>query len=248
MAGHSKFANIKHRKGAQDAKRAKLFTKLAKEIIVAAQLGQPDPDFNPRLRQALAVARKAGVPKDRIENSIKKGAGEISGENFEEIRYEGYAAGGIAIIVETLSDNKNRTAAEVRSAFTKQGGSMGETGSVNFMFDRVGCVVYEADAASEEVMFEAALEAGAENCESDEYGHEIICAMEAFNDVSSALEDRFGDPEKSELIWKPKDPMPVEGEQAEKLLKLIDALEDCDDVQAVFGNYDISDEELEKLA
>ncbi len=249
MAGHSKFANIKHRKGAQDAKRAKIFTKLAKEITVAAKTGQPDPNFNARLRLAISTARAANMPKDRIETAVKKGSGAGDTDNYEEIRYEGYAPGGIAIIVEALTDNRNRTAPEVRSAFAKNGGTLGETGSVNFMFDRVGLIVYPAEKASADAMFEAALEAGADNVESDEYGHEITCQPEAFIDVREALMAKFGDTETARLAWKPQNVITVtDEEQAAKLLKLIDTLEDSDDVQVVEGNYDIPEELLEKLS
>lgn len=247
MAGHSKFANIKHRKGAQDAKRAKIFTKLTREIMVAARTGQPDPNFNPRLRNALIAARKGGVPKDRIDTAIKKGSGEIEGENYEEMQYEGYASGGIAIIVEATTDNRNRTASDVRSAFTKAGGNLGETGSVNFMFDRVGLIEYPANVASADEMFEAAVEAGADNVESNDEWHEITSEMEAFNTVRDALVEKFGDPETACLVWKAKDPQSLNLEQAQKLMKLVDALEDLDDVQNVEGAFDIPDDVAEQL-
>jgi YebC/PmpR family DNA-binding regulatory protein len=249
MAGHSKWANIKHRKGAQDAKRAKLFTKLAKEIIVAASMGQPDPEFNPRLRSALITARKAGVPKDRIENSIKKGAGELEGESYEEMRYEGYGPAGVALIIEVLTDNRNRSAAEVRSILTKGGGSLGETGSVGFMFDRVGLIQYKADAATADEMFEAALEAGAINCESDDEMHEITTESGDLNAVGEVLAAKFGESEEAKLDWIAKEPMVIDDvEKAEKILNLIENLEDNDDVASVSANFDIPDEIGQKLA
>lgn len=248
MAGHSKFANIKHRKGAQDAKRAKLFTKLTKEITVAASSGQPDPDFNPRLRNALITARKAGVPKDRLETAIKKGAGEIEGENYEEMRYEGYGPGGIALIVDALTDNKNRSAADIRACFTKSGGNMGETGSVNFMFDQVGMIVYPSDIAGDDEIFEIAAEAGANDVISDDQIHEIICEVNDLNEVRNELEKKYQDPEEARLAWKAKDPVEVtDVEQAEKILRLVDALEDNDDVQHVTGNFIVPDEIAEQL-
>ncbi len=240
MAGHSKFANIKHRKGAQDKKRANTFTKLAREIIVAAKSGQPDPAFNARLRGAIAAAKAQSMPKDRIEYAIKRATSAADGENYEEMRYEGYAPGGIAIIVEALTDNRNRTAAEVRSIFNKGGGTMGETGSVNFMFDRVGILQYPVDKASADDMFEAALEAGADNCESNDEIHEIICESDSFNDVREELAKIFGDADMGNLAWKPKDSIEVDAERAEKILNLIDRLEDDDDVQNVYANYDIA--------
>ena len=248
MAGHSKWANIKHRKAGQDAKRSKEFSKLTKEIQVAAGIGQPDPDFNPRLRAALAAARKQGVPKDRIDTAVKKGSGVIEGENYEEMRYEGYSAGGVAVIVETLTDNKNRTAANVRSIFTKAGGNMGETGSVNFMFDQAGMIEYKSDVASTDEMFEEAATAGADDVESDEEIHLIVCSQENFAEVRDILEKKFGEAESSKLGWKPKDPMELDEEKAEKVIKLIDNLEDDDDVQEVYGNFTIPDEVAEKLA
>ncbi|MDH5723519.1 MAG: YebC/PmpR family DNA-binding transcriptional regulator [Alphaproteobacteria bacterium] len=247
MAGHSKWANIQHRKGAQDKKRAKLFSKLGREIMVAAKLGGADPDMNPRLRLAISTARGQSMPKDGIERAIAKGIGGADGDNYEEIRYEGYGVGGIAIIVEALTDNKNRTASEVRSTFTKNGGNLGETGSVNFMFDRVGEIIYPADKASADDMFEAALEAGAENVESDEDIHEIHCAADDFASVRDSLEAKFGEPKKSGLIWRPNVMTPLDEEQAATVLRLIDALEDNDDVQSVTANFEVSDEIMEKL-
>lgn len=249
MAGHSKFANIKHRKEAQDKKRAKLFTRLTKEIIVAASNGQTDPGFNPRLRLALSMARKAGVPKDKIDYAVKKGAGEIEGESFEEIRYEGYGPGGVALIIDVTTDNRNRSASEVRSTLTKAGGSLGETGSVNFMFDRVGRLVFELAAGDADTVFETALEAGASNCETSDDGHEITCEADDFNTVRDALVDKLGDPEEAGLAWLPKDPMPIDdAEKAQKILDAIEKLEDIDDVQDVSANMDIPDEVAQKLA
>ncbi|MDX2083384.1 MAG: YebC/PmpR family DNA-binding transcriptional regulator [Rickettsiales bacterium] len=248
MAGHSQFANIKHRKGAQDAKKAKLFTKILREITVAAKSGQIDPNFNPRLRNAMIEARTNNMPKDRIDAAIKKASGGIDGDNFEEIRYEGYAPNGIAVIVEALTDNRNRTASEVRSIFTKMGGALGETGSVGFMFDRVGLIQFEGKVASEEAMFEAALEAGAQEVESSSELHVVITAPESFSAVRDALIEKFKDPLSAKLDWKAKNSIEITDlEQAQKLLKMIDALEDCDDVQMVTGNYAFSSEIVEKL-
>ena len=247
MAGHSKWANIKHRKGAQDAKRAKIFSKLGREITVAAKLGGADPEMNPRLRLALSTARGQSMPKDAIERAVKKGVGDTDGADYFEMRYEGYGGGGVAVIVESLTDNKNRTASEVRTIFTKNGGNMGETGSVGFMFDRVGQIIYPADKASADDMFEAAVEAGAENVESDEAAHNIICADSDFAAVRDALEKALGEPEKSGLVWQPNINADVDEAQAASVLKLIDALEDCDDVQNVYTNFECSDEVMEKL-
>lgn len=238
MAGHSQFANIKHRKAGQDAKRAKLFTKLTREILVATSTGQKDPDFNPRLRNALVAARRAGVPKDKIEMAIRKGSGEIDCEHYEEVRYEGYGPGGIAFIVDALSDNRNRTASEVRSSFTKMGGNLGETGSVNFMFDRIGLIEYKADVANADEIFEAAAEAGAMDVQSDEEMHMIICPPDSLSVVRDQLAQKYEDPDKAKLAWRAKDPMVIEDkEAAETILKLFDALEDNDDVQEVTGNF-----------
>lgn len=241
MAGHSQFANIKHRKGAQDKKKAKLFTKILREITVSAKSGQPDPNFNPRLRNAIIEARTNNMPKDRVEAAIKKVALGSSTENFENIRYEGYASGGIAIIVEALTDNRNRTAGEVRSIFTKSGGMMGETNSVSFMFDHIGLIKFDAKVADVDTMFEAAIEAGADDIESDEESHFIITATENLSAVREKLAARFGDPQSAKFEWKAKNLTEISDvEQAQKLLKMIDALEDCDDVQNVTGNYLIS--------
>lgn len=248
MAGHSQFANIKHRKGAQDAKKAKLFTKIIREITVAAKTGQPDPNFNPRLRNAIIDARTNNMPKDRVDAAIKKATSGLEGDNFEEIRYEGYAPGGVAIIVEALTDNRNRTASEVRSIFTKMGGALGETGSVGFMFDRVGVIQFEGKVAGEEAMFEAALEAGAEEVESNADLHVVITQPENFSAVRDALIKKFNDPISAKLDWKAKTTVDVTDlEAAQKLMKLVDALEDCDDVQIVTGNYVFPEEILMKL-
>lgn len=248
MAGHSQFANIKHRKGAQDAKKAKLFTKILREISVAAKSGQPDPNFNPRLRNAMIEARTNNMPKDRVDAAIKKVIAGNDGDNFEEIRYEGYAQGGIAIIVEALTDNRNRTASEVRSIFTKFGGALGETGSVGFMFDRVGVIQFDAKISSEENMFESALEAGANEVESNQQTHLIITKPENFASVRDALIEKFGDPLSAKLDWRAKVSNEISNlEQAQKMLKMIDALEDCDDVQMVTGNYNFSNEIAEKI-
>lgn len=247
MAGHSKWANIQHRKGAQDKKRAKIFSKLAREITVAAKMGGGDPDMNPRLRLAIANAKSQSMPKNNIENAVQKGVGGGEGEDYTEIRYEGYGPGGVAVIVDALTDNKNRTAGEVRSYFTKFGGNLGETGSVNFMFDRVGEIVYPADKADAEAMFEAAVEAGAVNCESDEDGHVITTDPDDFAHVQNALEEKLGEPERSGLVWRPNTMAEVTEDQAASVLKLIDTLEDNDDVQTVTTNFEVSDEIMEKL-
>jgi len=247
MAGHSQFKNIMYRKGAQDAKRAKMFAKLAKEIMVAARDGA-DPTMNARLRTAIAAARAQNMPKDNIERAVKKGSGEGGGEVFEEIRYEGYGPGGVALIVDALTDNRNRTASEVRAAFSKHGGSLGETNSVAFMFDRVGQIVYPADAASADDVFEAALEAGAQDVDSSGETHEIICAPEDFNTVSEALAARFGEPQSAELTWKPQNTVPVDESQAGTLFKLLEQLDDSDDVQRVVANFDVSDDVMAKLS
>jgi YebC/PmpR family DNA-binding regulatory protein len=246
MAGHSKFKNIQHRKGAQDKKRAKIFGRLIKELTVAARAGT-DPDSNPRLRTALTAARGANMPKDNIERVLKRAEGG-EGETYDEIRYEGYGPGGTALIVETMTDNRNRTASEVRAAFNKYGGSLGETGSVSFMFDRVGQMIYPVDAGDTDTVFEAALEAGADNVESDENGHEITCATEDYNTVSEALNQAFGAPEEAGLVWKPQNTIEVNEQQASTMLKLLDALDDNDDVQNISSNFDIPEDILAKLA
>ena len=245
MAGHSKFKNIQHRKGAQDKKRAKIFTRLIKELAVAARSGT-DPNSNPRLRGALLAARAANMPRDNIERVLKKAEGG-EGEQYEEIRYEGYGVGGTAFIVEAMTDNRNRTASEVRAAFSKFGGSLGETGSVSFMFDKVGQIIFTGSVADAETMFEAALEAGADNVESDEESHVITCAPEDFNAVREALQETFGDPEEAELTWIAQNTLSVDEDQATTLLKFIDALEDNDDVQSLSFNFEISDEIMAKI-
>ncbi|MEQ8664660.1 MAG: YebC/PmpR family DNA-binding transcriptional regulator [Rhodospirillales bacterium] len=247
MAGHSQFKNIMHRKGRQDAKRAKMFTKLAREITVAAKIGADDPAFNPRLRAAIIAARAQNMPKDNIDRAIKKASGDDDA-NYEEVRYEGYGPGGVAVIIEALTDNRNRTASEVRSAFSKHGGNLGETGSVSFMFERVGLISFSADTASAEEMFEAALEAGASDVTSDANGHEVICATDDFSDVRDALEERFGEPEAARLDWKPQNNIAVDEDTAGTLLKLIDVLDDNDDVQQVSANFDITDDVMERLS
>ena len=247
MAGHSKFKNIQHRKGAQDKKRAKIFSRLAKEITVAAKMGMPDPDSNPRLRTAILAARAQNMPKDNIERAIKKSA-DADGENYDEVRYEGFGPGGIGVIVETLTDNRNRTASDVRSTFSKSGGNMGETGSVSFMFDRVGSIEYGPDAADAETVFEAAIEAGAEDVVSGEDGHEIICSMEDLHGVVDVLAGVLGEPQAASILWKPQNDVSVDAEAAEKVLKFMDALDDLDDVQNVYANFDIADEVMEKLS
>ncbi|WP_096701393.1 YebC/PmpR family DNA-binding transcriptional regulator [Magnetospirillum sp. 15-1] len=248
MAGHSQFKNIMHRKGAQDAKRAKVFTKLIRELTVSAKTGMPDPAMNPRLRAAIMAARAANMPKDTMERAIKRGAGGDDGTNYEEVRYEGYGPGSVAIIVEGLTDNRNRTATEVRTAFNKNGGALGETNSVSFMFDRVGAIRFPAAAGGAEAMFEGALDAGADNVESDEEGHEITCAPDDLGTVRDAMEAKFGTPEYARLDWKPQTTVPVSDEEtARTLLKLLDLLEDNDDVQRVQANFEIPDEIMEKL-
>jgi len=247
MAGHSKWANIKHRKGAQDAKRAKIFSKLGREITVAAKLGGEDPDMNPRLRLALATARGQSMTKDAIERAVKKGVGGGEGENYEEMRYEGYGPGGVAIIIEVLTDNRNRSATDLRTIFSKNGGNLGETGSVGFMFDRVGEIVYPSDKASPDDMFETAAEAGAENVDSEDEVHIITCADTDLATVRDALEAKYGEAQKTGLIWKPNVAAEVNEEQAPSVLKLIDLLEDNDDVQNVYTNFECSDEVMEKL-
>ncbi|PHQ95742.1 MAG: YebC/PmpR family DNA-binding transcriptional regulator [Marinosulfonomonas sp.] len=246
MAGHSKWANIQHRKGRQDAVRSKLFSKLSKEITVAAKMGEPDPDKNPRLRMAVKEAKSVSVPKDVIDRAIKKSqAGE--GDDYEEIRYEGYGPNGVAIIVEAMTDNRNRTAGAVRSTFTKNGGNLGETGSVGFMFDRVGEVTYPVEAGDADTVMMAAIEAGAEDVESSEDGHTIYCADTDLNEVSTALEAELGESASTKLIWKPNLSTEMDLEGMLKLMKLIDALEDDDDIQRVTSNFEASDEVMEQL-
>ena len=246
MAGHSKWANIQHRKGRQDKLRSKLFSKLAKEITVAAKMGDPDPDKNPRLRLAVKEAKSQSVPKDVIDRAIKKSQGGDA-ENYDEIRYEGYGPGGVAVIVETMTDNKNRTASTVRSTFTKNGGNLGETGSVGFMFDRKGQVMYPASVGDADTVMMAAIEAGAEDCESSEEGHVIICADTDLNTVSTALEAELGESDSTKLIWQPTTTTELDLEGMQKLMKLMDALEDDDDIQTVTANFEASDEVMSQL-
>jgi YebC/PmpR family DNA-binding regulatory protein len=246
MAGHSKWANIQHRKGRQDAVRAKLFSKLSKEITVAAKMGDPDPDKNPRLRLAVKEAKAVSMPKDNIERAIKKSQGGDA-ENYDEVRYEGYGPNGVAIIVEAMTDNRNRTASNVRSTFTKRGGNLGETGSVAFLFDRKGQIVYSVAAGSEDDVMMAAIEAGAEDVESTEDGHVVWCAAEDLNEVSTALEAALGEAESTRLVWRPQTTTELDLEAAQSLMKLIEALEDDDDVQSVTANFEISDEVMAQL-
>jgi YebC/PmpR family DNA-binding regulatory protein len=249
MAGHSQFKNIMHRKGAQDAKRAKVFTKIIRELTTSARTGSGDPSSNSRLRSAMLAAREANMPRDTIERAIKRGAGGEADSNFEEVRYEGYGPGSVAIIVEALTDNRNRTASDMRTAFTKHGGTLGETNSVSFMFDRLGVIRYAAKVADAETMFEAALDAGADDVASTGEGHEVKCATERFAAVRDALEARFGPPASARLEWSPKTQTPVGDEQVvQSLLKLLETLEDNDDVQRVQSNFDISQDLMERLS
>ncbi len=248
MAGHSQFKNIMYRKGAQDAKRSKQFARLSREIMVAVREGLPDPAANPRLRTAIAAARAANVPKDNIERAIKRGSGAEDGVSYEEIRYEGYGPGGVAIIVEALTDNRNRTASEVRAAFSKHRANLAETGSVAFMFDRAGQITYPAETASADDMFEAALNAGASDVESSDDGHEIVCAPEDFHTVREALEAQFGGARSGGLVWRPQNNVAVDAEAAELLFKLLEALDDNDDVQSVSCNFEVADEVMRELS
>jgi YebC/PmpR family DNA-binding regulatory protein len=245
MAGHSKFKNIMHRKGRADSVRSKLFSKLSREITVAAKSGLPDPAMNSRLRLAVNNAKAESVPKDNIDRAIKKASG-ADGETYDEIRYEGFGPGGVGIIVEVLTDNRNRAAANVRSIFSKNGGNLGETGSVSFMWDRLGQVTYPASVGDEDKVMEAALEAGAEDVESDEEGHTVYTAFDALNEVAQALEAALGPAKSTRLVWRPKALTPIEGDAVATLMKMIDSLEDDDDVQNVYGNYEISDADMEK--
>jgi YebC/PmpR family DNA-binding regulatory protein len=245
MAGHSQFKNIMHRKGRVDAQRSKLFGKLAREITVAAKLGAPDPAFNPRLRAAILAAKAENMPKDNIERAIKKAQGGDA-ESYDEIRYEGYGPGGAALIVEAMTDNRNRTASDIRSVFTKSGGNLAETGAVAFMFNRVGVVEFDAKAADAEAMFEAAIEAGADDVVSSEAGHEVYCEQGSLGEVTKALEARFGEPTKSALVWRAQNTVDVDDEAAEKLIRLVESLEDHDDVQNVFVNFEVSDAAMAK--
>ena len=240
MAGHSQFKNIMHRKGRQDAVRSKLFSKLAREITVAAKLGLPDPAMNPRLRAAMLAARAENMPRDNIDRAIKKALGGDA-DTYDEIRYEGYGPGGVAVIVEVLTDNRNRAASDVRSTFAKNGGNLAETGAVSFMFDRVGVVEFDGKAASADTMLDAAIEAGADDVVSNEGGHEIYTAAETLREVAKVLEAKFGEPRKVALVWKPQNTVPIDDEQGEKLIKLIETLQDHDDVQQVYANFEVSD-------
>jgi YebC/PmpR family DNA-binding regulatory protein len=247
MAGHSQFKNIMHRKGRVDAVRSKVFSKLAREITVAAKMGMPDPAMNPRLRAAILAARAENMPKDNIQRAINKAVGG-EGENYDEIRYEGYGPGGVAIIIEAMTDNRNRTASDIRSYFTKAGGNLAETGAVSFMFDHVGLVEFSADAGDADTVLEAAIEAGAEDVVSGEDSHEIYCANTDLNEVTKALEEKFGEPKASKLVWKPQTPIAVDDEAGEKLMKLMETLDNHDDVQNVYGNFELSETLMQKMA
>src|SRR3954470_2743270 len=263
MAGHSQFKNIMHRKGKQDKVRAQLFAKLGREITVSAKLGLPDPAFNPRLRAAIMAAKAQSMPKDNIERAIKKAAGGGAGkkkqsrddgegggdaENYEEIGYEGYGPGGVAVIVEVLTDNRNRAASDVRSTFTKNGGNLAETGAVSFMFSRVGVVEFDGKVADADQMLEAAIEAGAEDVNSADGGHEVYTTPESLNEVSKALEAKFGEPRKAALLWKPQNTIAVDDEKGEQLFGLIETLEELDDVQNVYANFEVSDALVSRMS
>ena len=248
MAGHSQFKNIMHRKGAQDARRGRQFAKIIREITVSARQGLPEPASNPRLRAAVAAAREANMPKDTVERAIKKAAGAAGGEDYAEVRYEGYGPAGVAVIVEALTDNRNRTAGEVRAAFSKHGGALGESNSVAFLFNRIGAIRYTASAASADAMLEAAIEAGAEDVQSDQEWHEIVCTPEDFFAVRDALEARFGPPAEAKLDWRPTTSVTLDEERAASVLKLVDALEDSDDVQNVYANFDLPEAVLARLS
>ena len=248
MAGHSQFKNIMHRKGAQDVRRGKLFARLIREITVAARQGLPDPASNPRLRAAVAAAREANMPKDTVDRAIKKATGGAGGDDYVEVRYEGYGPAGVAVIVEGLTDNRNRTASDIRSAFAKHGGALGETNSVSFMFSRLGVVRYPPSAGSADEMLEAAIEAGADNAESDDNGHEVTCAVEDFFPLRDALEARFGPPESARVEWRPSTSVTLDEDRAATVLKLLDALEDSDDVQNVYANFDIPEDVMARLS
>ena len=247
MAGHSQFKNIMHRKGRQDAVRSKMFSKLAREITVAAKMGAPDPEMNARLRLAIQNAKAVSMPKDNITRAISKASGN-EGENYDEVRYEGYGPGGVAVIVEALTDNRNRTASNVRAAFTKAGGALGETNSVSFLWDRTGEIVYPAKAGSADRVLEAAIEAGADDVSSDEDGHTILCAFENLGEVSKALEEALGEAESVKTIWKPQTQVPVDEDRATSIMKLVATLEDDDDVQNVYANFEVDDETMAKLS
>jgi YebC/PmpR family DNA-binding regulatory protein len=247
MAGHSQFKNIMHRKGRQDKVRSQLFGKLAREITVSAKLGLPDPAMNARLRAAILAARAENMPKDNIERAIKKASGNDA-ETYDEIRYEGYGPGGIAIIVEVLTDNRNRAASEVRSTFTKSGGNLAETGAVSFMFSHLGEIGFDAKVASADAMLEAAIEAGADDVVSDDSGHTVYTAPDALAEASKALEAKFGEPKKSKLTWKPQNTIVVDDEKGEQLIDLISTLEELDDVQTVYANFEVSDALVQKMS
>jgi len=247
MAGHSQFKNIMHRKGRQDKVRSKVFGKLAREITTAAKLGLPDPAFNPRLRAAMLAARAENMTKDVIERAIKKAQGGDA-ENYEDMRYEGYGPGGVAVIVETLTDNRNRTAGEVRASFTKNGGNLAETGAVSFMFDHIGVVEFDGKVANADQMLEAAIEAGAEDVASADNSHEIFTAANSLRDVAKALEAKFGEPRKSALVWKPQNSIALDDSKGEQMLELIAALEENDDVQNVYANFEVSDAVIAKAS
>ncbi len=247
MAGHSQFKNIMYRKGAQDAKRAKVFTKLIKEITVAARTGQPDPDINPRLRAAIQAARAANMPRDNIERAIKRATASGEGDAYEEIRYEGFGPGGVGVIVEALTDNRNRTAAEIRGLFLKAGGQLGETGSVSYLFDRVGAIQLAAEVGTGDEVFEAAVEVGADDVESSEDGHEIICAPNSLHAVRESLEVHFGEPRSAALAWRPRTTVAVDEEKAQTLFRLLEGLDDNDDVQRVAANFDVADDVMALL-
>ncbi len=246
MAGHSKFKNIQFRKGAQDKKRSKLFSKLGREITAAAKMGMPDPTMNPRLRTAVAAARAVIMPKDNIERAIKKSL-EAGGANYEDMRYEGFGAGGVGVIVEALTDNRNRTASEVRSIFTKFGGNLGETGAVSFNFDRLGAIEFDAGKATADEMLEAAIEAGADDCESSEEGHVVYCNPDQLHQVAKVLEARFGEPRVARILWRPKNTVPIGEEAGQRLLRMLEGLEDSDDVQNVYANFDVAEDVLRRL-
>ncbi len=247
MAGHSQFKNIMHRKGRQDAVRSKMFSKLAREITVAAKTGAPDPSMNPRLRLAIQNAKAVSMPKDNIQRAINK-ASMGDAENYEAVRYEGYGPGGVAVIVEALTDNRNRSASNVRAAFTKAGGALGETGSVSFLWDRVGEIGYKPEAGNADAVMEAAIEAGADDVQSDEDGHIIQCAFESVGEVSKALEASLGEAESVRIIWKPQNNVPVDEERAQSLIKLVGTLDDDDDVQNVYANFEVDDETMARLS
>jgi YebC/PmpR family DNA-binding regulatory protein len=248
MAGHSHVKNIMHRKGAQDARRARQFAKIIREITVSARQGLPDPAFNPRLRSAVIAARQSNMPKDTVDRAIKKASGAGGGDDYVEVRYEGYGPSGVAVIIEALTDNRNRTASDLRTAFSKHGGALGETNSVSFLFNRLGVIRYPAAAASADDMLEAAIEAGADNVESDADWHEVTCAIDDFFSVRDSLEIRFGEPDSARLDWRPSTMVTLDEDRAASVLKLLDVLEDSDDVQNVYANFDIPEEVMQALS